>query len=207
MLLFYFRAQIQRPDYQRTREGINKAKQAITNCLSKSNGFDFLDMKEIIEDIQEQERELERLEKEREEAELKALEKELLPDEDGEDEVFDEESDKDKDLKNAQKSVTPLDLTSIMGVHKKKEGISDNIAETVIVKAQAIKGVGPTPKTEKKKKNDRSEVRSANKQLLGKLHTDHLYLKSLMQNPLLTKKYRGTEGLNTIPKKVKDLKP
>ena len=80
---FGYRAQIQRPDYKRTRLGINKAKQAITNCLSKTNGFDFLDMKEIIEDIQRKEREQERLEKEREEAELKALEKELLPDEEG----------------------------------------------------------------------------------------------------------------------------
>ena len=40
-------------------------------------------MKEIIEDIQQREQEQERLEKEREEAELKALEKELLPDESG----------------------------------------------------------------------------------------------------------------------------
>ena len=78
-----YRAQTQRPDYKRTRLGINKAKTAITNCLSKSNGFDFLDMKEIIEDIQQREQEQERLEKEREEAELKALEKELLPDESG----------------------------------------------------------------------------------------------------------------------------
>ena len=78
-----FRAQALRPDYQRTRLGINKAKQAITNSLSKTNGFDFLDMKEVIEDIQEQEREAERLEREREAAELKALEEELLKTEEG----------------------------------------------------------------------------------------------------------------------------
>ena len=51
-------------------------------------------------------------------------------------------------------------------------------------------------------KTDRGEVRLANKQLLGKLRTDHQYLKSLLENSLLTKKYRGTEGLNTIPKTV-----
>ena len=83
LIKYGYRAQTQRPDYKRTRLGINKAKTAITNCLSKSNGFDFLDMKEIIEDIQQREQEQERLEKEREEAELKALEKELLPDESG----------------------------------------------------------------------------------------------------------------------------
>ena len=100
--------------------------------------------------------------------------------------------------------MTPLDLVEILG-KKTKEGISDKIAETLIVQSHAIKGIGPSPQgsEKKKKKTDRGEVRSANKQLLGKLHTDHQYLESLLKNPLLTKKYRGTEGLNTIPKKVK----
>ena len=47
----------------------------------------------------------------------------------------------------------------------------------------------------------KGEIKRANKQLLGKLHHDHLYLKNLMENPLLTKKYNG-KHLNAIPKKV-----
>ena len=119
-------------------------------------------------------------------------------------ETLDDSESNESDLKMANKTVTPLDLVGIMGM-KQKEGISDNIAATLIVKTNAIKGIGPSPKAsekQKKMKTDRGEVRLANKQLLGKLHTDHQYLKSLLQNPLLTKKYRGTEGLNTIPKKV-----
>ena len=48
-----------------------------------------------------------------------------------------------------------------------------------------------------------AEIRKANKQLLGKLHHDHQYLKSLLENPLLTKKYRESEALNVVPKKVR----
>ena len=90
----------------------------------------------------------------------------------------------------ANKTVTPLDLVEILG-KKTKEGISDKIAETLIVQSHAIKGIGPSPQgsEKKKKKTDRGEVRSANKQLLGKLHTDHQYLESLLKNPLLTKKF------------------
>lgn len=42
----------------------------------------------------------------------------------------------------------------------------------------------------------------ANKQLLGKLHQDRVYLQGLLENPLLTKKYSGSEQLNIVPKKV-----
>ena len=35
----------------------------------------------------------------------------------------------------AEKAVTPLDLTSMLGL-KKKEGISDNIVKTLIVKTE-----------------------------------------------------------------------
>lgn len=49
---------------------------------------------------------------------------------------------------------------------------------------------------------NRVEIRKANKQLLGKLHHDHQYLKSLLENPLLTKKYRESEALNVVPKKI-----
>ena len=41
-------------------EGIKKSRSAIENCLSKTNGFNFLDMKTIIEDIVEEEKEAER---------------------------------------------------------------------------------------------------------------------------------------------------
>ena len=66
-----FRAQGVRPDYGPTREGINKAKRAIENSLSKATGFDFLDMKDVIEAILEAEQMEERLKKEREEEELR----------------------------------------------------------------------------------------------------------------------------------------
>ena len=46
------------------------------------------------------------------------------------------------------------------------------------------------------------EIRRANKQLLGKMHHDHQYLKSLLENPLLTKEYNSCAALNVIPKKV-----
>ena len=49
-----------RPDYHPTQEGIKKSRSAIENCLSKTNGFNFLDMKTIIEDIVEEEKEAER---------------------------------------------------------------------------------------------------------------------------------------------------
>ena len=64
----------------------------------------------------------------------------------------------------ANKTVTPLDLVEILG-KKTKEGISDKIAETLIVQSHAIKGIGPSPQgsEKKKKKTDRGEVRSANK--------------------------------------------
>ena len=52
------------------------------------------------------------------------------------------------------------------------------------------------------KMNNRIELKRANMQLLGKLHTDHQYLKSLLENPLLTKKYTGSENLTAVPKKV-----
>ena len=45
------RAYRARPDYQKTVLGINKAKCAIENSLSRTNGFNFLTMKDIIEDI------------------------------------------------------------------------------------------------------------------------------------------------------------
>ena len=49
--IIIFRAYKERPDYQNTVHGINKAKCAIENSLSRNNGFDFLQMKEIIEEI------------------------------------------------------------------------------------------------------------------------------------------------------------
>ena len=53
----------------------------------------------------------------------------------GDDEVFDEENKSADELKMAEKAVTPLDLTSMLGL-KKKEGISDNIVKTLIVKTE-----------------------------------------------------------------------
>ncbi len=44
---------MERPDYHEIKAGLNKAKIAIENSLSKANGFDFLQMKEIINEIDE----------------------------------------------------------------------------------------------------------------------------------------------------------
>ena len=63
-LLFSFsRAQTIRPDFLRTQQGIKKARSAIENCLSKTTGFNFMDMKAIIEDIVAEEEEAERLQR------------------------------------------------------------------------------------------------------------------------------------------------
>ena len=42
--------------------------------------------------------------------------------------------------------------------------------------------------------------RQANKQLLGKMHTDHAYLKKLLENPVLTR--RGYGSSSYVPRKV-----
>ena len=62
-LFLFSRAQTIRPDFLRTQQGIKKARSAIENCLSKNTGFNFLDMKAIIEDIVAEEEEAERLQR------------------------------------------------------------------------------------------------------------------------------------------------
>ncbi len=51
-------------------------------------------------------------------------------------------------------------------------------------------------------------LRLADKQLLGKLHYDHVYLESLVKNPLLTKKYKshgeGSNHMNVVQKRVQN---
>ena len=46
-----YRAYRARPEFKKTLHGINKAKAAIENSLSRTNGFSFLQMKDIIEEI------------------------------------------------------------------------------------------------------------------------------------------------------------
>ena len=42
-----------RPDYHEIRAGLSKARSAIENSLSVANGFDFLQMKDVIDEIVE----------------------------------------------------------------------------------------------------------------------------------------------------------
>ena len=50
-LFLFYRAYRERPDYKKTILGINKSKCAIENSLSRTNRFNFLQMKDIIEEI------------------------------------------------------------------------------------------------------------------------------------------------------------
>ena len=50
-LFLFYRAYRERPDYKKTILGINKSKCAIENSLSRTNKFNFLQMKDIIEEI------------------------------------------------------------------------------------------------------------------------------------------------------------
>ena len=63
IFFIFSRAQTIRPDFLRTQQGIKKARSAIENCLSKTTGFNFMDMKAIIEDIVAEEEEAERLQR------------------------------------------------------------------------------------------------------------------------------------------------
>ena len=68
MFSYFSRAQNVRPDFLRTQQGIKKARSAIENCLSKTTGFNFMDMKTVIEDIVAEEKEAERLQKYRDDS-------------------------------------------------------------------------------------------------------------------------------------------
>ena len=113
-----------RPDYLRTQQGINKAKSAIENSLSKTNGFNFLDMRDVIEDIVQEEKEVERLAREKEELELKLLEKELKHEDEPPEEIDPEES-----SESQAGIVNNVNLHKVMGVPKDAKGVSDVIAD------------------------------------------------------------------------------
>ena len=50
--------------------------------------------------------------------------------------------------------------------------------------------------------NDPKEIRQANKQLLGKLYSDQLYLERLLENPVITNVRPGEEKLDIVQKRV-----
>ncbi len=47
------------------------------------------------------------------------------------------------------------------------------------------------------------EIRQANKQLLGKLYTDQLYLERLLENPVINHVSLGEEKIDIVQKRVK----
>ena len=50
--------------------------------------------------------------------------------------------------------------------------------------------------------NDPKEIRQANKQLLGKLYTDQLYLERLLENPVINHVSLGEEKVDIVQKRV-----
>ena len=50
--------------------------------------------------------------------------------------------------------------------------------------------------------NDPKEIRQANKQLLGKLYTDQLYLERLLENPVINHISLGEDKVDIVQKRV-----
>ena len=74
--------------------------------------------------------------------------------------------------------------------------------------ARAVNHGGKSPHHRKHRKsiyntsNDPKEIRQANKQLLGKLYSDQLYLERLLENPVINDIRPGEEKLVVVQKRV-----
>ena len=215
-LKYFHRANSLRPEYYGVRAGIRKAKEAIENSLSKARGFCFSQMKEVIELIvvyekmEEEAREMARMKR------LGHVEEDMMmsgSDVDDDDEAGDDHDDGGSD---SDESVDSLALEEaelrefgaerrtkrlIMEIPPELEGVYEPNADDFAgnledeLKAKRYSGeMSDLERDEMDRKRRARRLKKADKELLGELHSDQIYLRKLLSNPLINKQSKfGSE--------------
>lgn len=233
-LKYFHRAQAERPEYNGVRLGINKSRGAIENSLTKVNGFDFMQMSDVIEELVKEKR----FPCEEDESPgigssdnlSMAAKIKKLGYVDAHEDVFDpygdvetiieEEEDLTEDADTTEEMIDKVqiskgkaydddDMLSSIDVHKimgviKPSATKEAILSRMMSRIKSARAAVSVKITKDVKKCNAQELRMANKQLLGKLHYDQIYLESLLTNPMLNKKYNipGDETVDIVQKKI-----